>query len=161
MCSHFLFLSKFDKTKFNKNVRRFAQYGLIYINNYGIESFCPFCLVNNKFCCFKQGFLYSHSNTCNECQILQEIFRHLNNNWLSKIVELCAVSNIFINTLCSIKFNQILQFSNPFFRSLKRNNIVYIIIELFNYNQLEIKTKCTDEFCSILLNGVKRNNKNF
>ncbi|KAK8839516.1 hypothetical protein M9Y10_031875 [Tritrichomonas musculus] len=61
---------KNDKKDYNKKVRRFAKYGMIYkvhgFNN-EYESICPFCKLKRKNYHFRRSCQYTHSSLCRDC----------------------------------------------------------------------------------------------
>ena len=152
---------KEDSTDFNKNVRKCARYGIVYFLHDNYESYCPFCFLKGKWCHLKERCFYSHYQICDDCKMFKSIIDNMNNNILILTAQFCSISNIFINSLCSKSFNAILQYSNPFFRCIKRNDIRNKIFELFDTIKYNIKNECSEEFCNILLDGATRNNKNF
>lgn len=123
-----------------------------YDKNKKHECFCPFCLAKKKNCTFQPGSFYWHIKICKECIYFQNIIKTFYDSLLEKISELCCISNISLN---------ILQTANPFFRTIKRSDIRNKFFEIFNNIKNQIKSNCSDEFYSILLDGVTRNNKIF
>ena len=152
---------KEDSTQYNKMVRNCARYGIVYYPHDKFESFCPFCFFKQRPCHLKQRSFYSHAKKCDDCILFQKIINNMNNNILNLTAQFCSISNIYINSLCSAKFNEILRCANPFFRCIKRNDLRNKIFELFERIKYNITIQCNDKFCSILLDGSTRNNKNF
>lgn len=152
---------KEDSTHYNKMVRKCARHGIVYYIHLNFESYCPFCYLKQKPCHLKERSFYSHSKRCIDCQIFKQTIQNMNNNILTLTAYFCAISNIHINSLCSNHFNNILSYANPFFRCIKRNNLRNKIFELFEQIKYSIKFQCKEQFCSILLDGSTRNNKNF
>ena len=154
--------TKNEDSFYNKNVRTFARYGIVFIGSEECYSFCPFCYINRRPCIFRNPKShYGHSEKCENCIIFRKYLEQLNSNILSYIADFLACYNISINAICSLKFYEILKNSNPLIRCIKRSDLRAHIYKLFEKFQSEITRENLGEFCSILLDGSTRNLKNY
>lgn len=112
-------------------------------------------------CHFLDRSHFHHSLICQDCQDFKNKISKLNDKLYIKLAEFCSISNVFLNSLCSQKFNEILQLSNPFYRIIKRKILRQKILDIAKTHLNDINDKCNEKFCSIMLDGAKRNNKNF
>lgn len=151
-----------NNTTFNKNIRKFARLGIIYVGNNKISSYCPFCYTKNKRCFFtNDNSHYSHSNTCADCLEFKKYLEIFNNNILKLITDFLVTYQVSLNAIYSFKFSKILQYSNPLINIIKKSDLRKQIYLLFENFKSYINKENVGEFCSILVDGASRNLKNF
>lgn len=157
-----------EKPEEYKKIKQYARLGIVY-EEHKIKgdfetyySYCPFCCFKKLNRHFKDRSHYHHSIICRDCCLFKEKLSKLRDELFIKIAEFCSLSNIFLNSLCSPKFNEIIQLSNPLLaQTIKKNILRKKICEIGQSYLNEINTKCNEKFCSVLIDGAKRNNKNF
>ena len=110
-----------NNTTFNKNIRKFARLGIIYVGNNKISSYCPFCYTKNKRCFFtNDNSHYSYSNTCADCLEFKKYLEIFNNNILKLITDFLVTYQVSLNAIYSFKFSKILQYSNPLINIIEK-----------------------------------------
>ncbi|KAK8878565.1 hypothetical protein M9Y10_005345 [Tritrichomonas musculus] len=148
---------------FKANVKNFAKHGIIYVGHPLVYSYCPFCKEKKikRYFFTNENSHYAHSEKCEQCIEFKKYFEMFNNQILDMIADFLASYQISINALCSIKFSNILQYSNPLIKIIKKSDIRKHIYILFNKYNSEINYQNVGEFASILIDGASRNLKNF
>ena len=152
---------KLNWTPYNKKVRQYARLGIVYHIFDKYESYCPFCWINNKKFLLKTNCCYPHAKKCNYCREFRNMLDSFNDQILTMFAEFCSRKDTYISTICSKELNQIIQFTNPFYQCIKRSKLIEKIHQIFELIRQDMKNNFPDEFCSILIDGSKRNDKTF
>lgn len=153
---------KYDNLDYNRTVRKFARKGIIYVGIKKCICYCPFCKAEGKRHIFKnRKSYYSHVKICEKCKEYIAFIEKMNKNMLEHVANFCSCNQVSLNAICSQNFGKILITANPLLRCIKRENLRKQIYELFDNKRAEINKDSIGEFCSILIDGAKRNLKNF